>query len=134
MYYSIPSSPLPKLTEIYYVTRNTTWRCADKNNLLIFIKEGRCYFKVNSEEHLLEQGQAIFIPSSTPYVRKSFENSDCTLCYVHFLTQSPPMQVSEEHINTFASNEEYPNSISSMDILCNSEISKDIFISDISFS
>ena len=75
MYYRISVASLPELTEIYHVTRNTTWRCADKNNLLIFIKEGQCYFKVRSEEHLLKKGQAIFVPSNTPYVRRAFENT-----------------------------------------------------------
>lgn len=98
MYYKILLEPLPRLTEIYYVKRNTTWRCADKNNLLIFVKEGCCYFTVNAEETLVSAGKAILVPSNTPYVRKAYNDTMCTLCYIHFRTQEPPQSITDEEM------------------------------------
>lgn len=102
MYYRIPVTPIPKLVAVYCIERNTIWRCADENNLLVFIKKGCCYFNLNSEERLLKEGEAIFIPSNTPYTRRPYEKTNCTLYYVHFFSATAPSIVPDEAMSSIA--------------------------------
>lgn len=84
--YRFPAYPTPVLEDIYSVTRDTIWKCAEKNHIWIFCEKGCCYFQINSNTILLEEGQAIFIPSNTLYIRTPYENTLCKMFYIHFRT------------------------------------------------
>ena len=98
MYYKLSFEHLPKVTEFYYVERNTTWRCADKNNILVFVTKGKGYFEVNSNKILVKEGQAILIPANTPYVRSAYNDTLATYCYAHFYTDKPIKSITYEEL------------------------------------
>ena len=85
--YRFSASPTPVFDDIYSVTRDTTWKCAEKNHIWIFCEKGCCYFQINTKTILLEEGQAIFIPANTLYIRKAYENTLCKMFYIHFRTE-----------------------------------------------
>lgn len=92
------------VTEFYYVERNTTWGCTDKNNLLVFVVKGSAYFEINSKKVLVREKQAFLIPANTPYVRSSFNGEHATFCYVHFHTELPLEEVNENELSLHISN------------------------------
>ncbi len=94
MYYTLKPEPLPMVTEVGQIVRKTTWRCADRRNILAFMEEGACYFTIDGKRILLEKGKVLFIPAGTPYVRQPYENTVSTIFYLHFLTASPVMSLS----------------------------------------
>ena len=96
MYYRLTSEPLPIVTELGKIVRKTTWRCADRRNILAFMEEGACYFVIDGKNVLLRKGQALLIPAETPYVRKPYENTVCTIFYLHFLTEKPLLPLTAE--------------------------------------
>ena len=96
MYYKFSLEPLPKVTEVSKVVRKTTWRCADKRNIIVFMQEGSCYFCIDGQNILLDRGEALLIPAETPYVRKPYNDTVSTIFYVHFLTEKPLVRISEE--------------------------------------
>ncbi len=98
MYYKLMSEPLPTVTEIDKIVRKTTWRCADRRNILAFIEEGACYFAIDGKSLLLQKGQALLIPAETPYVRRPYENTVCTIFYLHFLTEGPLTSLDAESL------------------------------------
>ena len=132
MYYRIPITPIPKLVAIYCIERSTTWRCADENNMLVFIKQGCCYFNVNSEEHLLKEGEAIFIPANTPYTRRAYEKTNCTFYYVHFFADPLPSVVSKESMASIASELLEIESLGSGENSYTPKSFSDIFLANIS--
>lgn len=103
MYYKISFDTIAKVTEFYYVERNTTWRCADKNNLLVFVTKGKAYFEVNSKKTLVKEKQAVLIPAGTPYVRSAVNNELATFCYIHFYTDTPLEEISQDELTILAS-------------------------------
>lgn len=98
MYYKLSFESVPKVTEFYYVERNTTWRCADKNNILVFVTKGKGYFEINSKKFLVKEGQAVLIPASTPYVRSAYKDTLATYCYAHFYTDTPIEEISYDDL------------------------------------
>lgn len=104
MYYKLSFEYVPRVTEFYYVERNTTWHCADKNNILVFVTKGKGYFEVNSSKILLSEGQAILIPANTPYIRSAYQNTLATYCYAHFYTDSPIELISYDDLVVEAGN------------------------------
>ena len=103
MYYKLNFENLPKVTEFYYVERNTTWRCADKNNILVFVIKGKGYFEINGKKSLVKEKQAILIPAGTPYVRTAVNGQFATYCYIHFYTETPLEEITEVELSTLAS-------------------------------
>ena len=98
MFYKIPLEPLPKVTEVSKVVRKTTWRCADKRNILVFMQKGSCYFYIDGQNILLQQGEVLLIPAETPYIRRALNDEVATLFYVHFLTDTPFINIGEEEV------------------------------------
>ena len=102
MFYKLNLETIPKVTEFYYVERNTTWRCADKNNILVFVTKGRAYFEINGKKTLIKEKQAVLIPAGTPYVRSAVKGELATFCYIHFYTQTPLEPLTEEELSVLA--------------------------------
>ena len=115
MYYKFSSQTLPRLTSIYYVTRNTTWRCADKCNILVFVKDGCCNFNINSTDRLIKTGQALLIPAGTPYIRTPYKNTVCTLYYIHFHTDESAAPLTHDEIQDSISDLLELNALASID-------------------
>ena len=101
--YRFQTSPPPLLDDIYSVTRDTTWSCAEKNHIWVFCETGCCYFQINTQTIMLEEGHAIFIPANTLYTRMSYENSLCKMFYIHF--QAEHMELT--NLNTFLQNQKF---------------------------
>lgn len=98
MYYRIQAQPLPNIQEVSLLVRKTVWRCADKRNILVYVREGACTFTINAETHILEKGQFLLIPAEQAYVRKPYHDTDCTMIYIHFKTQEAITPVPSEEI------------------------------------
>ena len=96
MLYNVPVHPLPELKEAYQVTRCTVWRTADSRNILIFVLDGSCSVETDGETVMLQKGDYILIPAAQEYIRRPRENKDCTLFYLHFLTEAPITECSDE--------------------------------------
>lgn len=96
MIFQIPLQPLPYLTEIYTVKRCSVWRSLDERNILVYIKEGKCYFSIYNTEVLLEEGNFLFIKANEPYIRKPYNNTSCKMLYIHFHTPQSALLVSKQ--------------------------------------
>ena len=108
MYYRISTQSLPEIHEVETLTRKTVWRCADKRNILLYLKKGTCVFIINGNEYILSADQFMFIPAEQAYVRKPYNNESCEFVYIHFTTEEPITQL------TFDEAEAQFNSISSV--------------------
>ncbi len=86
MIHSFTFEKLPRISNIYTVTRNTLWQIADSTHILIMILEGNCCFKINSQKYIAKKGDCVFIPKNNLYERSPYENQKCTMLYVHFET------------------------------------------------
>ncbi len=84
MYYKFELTEIPKVTNYYSVTRNTTWSISDKYNILILINEGMCEFSLDSEAFTAKVGDVVFIPANHSYCRRAVNGSMCTMTYIHF--------------------------------------------------
>lgn len=89
MVYRMDMQALPELIECQKFTRNTTWRCADKRNILIYVVEGRVEFRMNGETYFLGAGDFLLIPAETPYVRCPADEASYTFFSSHFVTKEP---------------------------------------------
>lgn len=89
MYYCISVQPLPEIQESDMLIRKTVWKCADKRNILVYIREGACIFTINDTEYVLKKGQMILIPAGQPYVRSPYNDMECQMVYNHFKTHQP---------------------------------------------
>lgn len=98
MYYRIPTQPLPEIQELSLPVRKTTWRCADKRNILVYVREGSCMFTINMQTHILKKGNFLLIPAEQAYIRKPHNDTDCALAYIHFKTQEAIIPVTPEEI------------------------------------
>lgn len=98
MYYKISLEPLPEVEEIYGVIRKTIWRCADKRNIIVFMKDGSCLFTVEGKDIKLNRGEALIIPASVPYIRRPYEDSPAEIFYIHFTTAVPVEKVSNQEM------------------------------------
>lgn len=99
MLFRVLVNPLPIITEIAQFVRKTTWRCADKRNILVFVQDGACSFTLDGQTLLLHKGEALLIPAEVPHIRKPHGDKSCTLCYVHFLTAKPIVAVEEDRLH-----------------------------------
>ena len=100
--YKFDLSSLPAVSECAAFTRNTTWRCADGRNILIFVEEGSVAFLMNGEEYLLGPGDFLLIPAHTPFVRKPVGGGDYTFVSTHFTTKIPPVLLTPEQFSADA--------------------------------
>ncbi len=93
MYYLLPLNTFPTITQFYSVTRNTVWKISDKDDILLFITEGRCRISFANEQFELKKGDIFYIPCNHPYTRYSIEGEMCTMTYIHFSTPSESEQL-----------------------------------------
>lgn len=98
MYYRIPVQPLPEVSEVSMLTRKTVWRCADKRNILVYVRDGICVFTINSQDYTLNKGQLLLIPAEQPYVRRPVGDTLCSFTYIHFNTHEPIIPVTREEL------------------------------------
>ena len=70
MFYSLNIASYPKVKRIYTVTRNTVWQISEKEHLLIFFRHGECTFTIDGEKIQLSQGDVLYLPPETAYVRR----------------------------------------------------------------
>ncbi|MBQ9112721.1 MAG: helix-turn-helix transcriptional regulator [Clostridia bacterium] len=98
MYYRIPIKHLPSIIEVANISRNNTWRCADKRNIFVYINDGSCIFVINGRERTLTKGQLLIIPAGQAYVRKALNDSMCQLTYIHFTTQEPIIPITDSEL------------------------------------
>ncbi len=87
MFYSFEFTALPAITRFYSVTRDTIWQIADKDHILIFIKEGECKIIYEQEEYILKEGDIFYIPANRTYRREPTVGM-CTMEYIHFTLSS----------------------------------------------
>ena len=92
MLYRLNLLSLPIVKSAYTVVRKTVWDISDSQNILILIKDGSCNITIDGVKHLLNKGDAIFIPGGKHYRREPVNDSMCTLCYTHFVLQSKLME------------------------------------------
>ena len=84
MYYRFEINTFPIIKDMYTVTRNNVWQMNEKDNLLILVTDGECYFCCDNETILTKAGDIIFIPANTPYTRSTSKKTMCTMTYIHF--------------------------------------------------
>lgn len=84
MYYLMRLDRFPLIRQFYSVTRNTVWHIADKDHILIFVREGICSISYSNKEYTLQAGDIFFIPKNHSYTRRSINNTMCTMTYIHF--------------------------------------------------
>ena len=96
MYYFFSVNDIGEVSESAKFTRNTTWRCADRRNILIAVETGRIEFSMNGEQFTLGPGDVLLIPAQTPYERRSADGTDYTFVSTHFLTRSPIRTLTDE--------------------------------------
>ena len=84
MIYEFTVNHLPKVVKAYTVVRRTVWQMADPDHILLYIREGSCTVETGGRQYLLQQGDLLFLPENTMYIRRPVEESLCTMVYVHF--------------------------------------------------
>ncbi len=87
MIYNFKIETLPRIEHIYTVVRNTVWQVADQYHILLIILEGECNVRLGGADHLLGEGDALFIPRSESYCRSPVGDRLCKMLYVHFLVK-----------------------------------------------
>lgn len=98
MFYYFELTAYPRVYRNYRVTRNTVWGITEQEHLLIFIEEGSCQFSCDGKSRIVNKGDIVYIPENQPYVRKSINNTFCTMTYVHFRTTDTITATSEHSI------------------------------------
>ena len=96
MLYRINLLSIPIVKAAYTVIRKTVWDISDSQNILILIKEGSCQITMNGTKHILNCGDAFFVPGGTHYRREPINDELCTLCYAHFVHQTPIIECERE--------------------------------------
>ena len=81
-YYKINN--LPSVRGFHYIKRNTIWRQNDDYNILGFVKEGKCGFRINKEEYYLQKGDVIFIPAKQEFTRWTEGDAPLWFYNIHF--------------------------------------------------
>ena len=99
MNYKINVFPLAEVVSAYEITRQTVWRCADENNIIVIILDGICTFTITNKTYKVTKGDVVVIPMGEWYVRRPVENSSCRFTYIHFKTKAPIEKVSEDSYN-----------------------------------
>lgn len=105
MFHYFELTAYPRIYRNYSVTRNTTWGITEPEHLLIFIEEGFCQFSCAGETRIVNKGDIVYIPENQPYVRKSIDNTFCTMTYVHFLTTDTVTKTSAHSMTQHALNQ-----------------------------
>ena len=99
MFYELNLDSFPLITHYYTVIRNTVWEITDKDNILIIVNEGRCLITCDGSTFDLKSGDVFFIPANHSYIRRPFDNTLCTMTYIHFATKVEFEQIDVEKIN-----------------------------------
>lgn len=60
---------------------------------MLFVSNGCCEILYNNESFILEKGDLFFISARHSYTRRPINDIECTLHYIHFTTQDPPVQI-----------------------------------------
>ncbi len=84
MFYALDLKDFPVITQYYTVVRNTVWQIADKDHILILIKDGQCTVSCDGNTYSLQAGDVFFIPARHSYLRKPIGDGLCTMTYIHF--------------------------------------------------
>ncbi|MBQ9802351.1 MAG: AraC family transcriptional regulator [Clostridia bacterium] len=106
MFYRISAQPLPAVSEVDMLVRKTVWRCADKRNILVYVREGSCTFTIHSKDYILKKGQFLLIPAEQPYVRRPLDDTECSFTYLHFTTAEPITLVTREELEAYITKRE----------------------------
>ena len=96
MYYKTNIFPLPEVISVYEIIRQTVWRCADEQNIIVLILDGSCSFAIANVSHSLSVGDMILIPAGQEYIRRPVNNTLCRMAYIHFKTAVPIDHISIE--------------------------------------
>jgi len=83
MIWKILPDAMAQVARVYRVTRRTVWQVADPYHILLFIHEGTCTVELEGEEYHLREGDLLFIPQDSLYIRRPVENRLCTMYYAH---------------------------------------------------
>lgn len=94
MFYYFELNAYPRVQRNYSVTRNTVWEITEQEHLLIFIEDGFCQFSCGGETRIVNKGDIVYIPANQSYVRKTVDNTLCSMTYVHFLTTDAVIETS----------------------------------------
>ncbi len=103
MYFFMNLNAFPAIRQFYSVTRNTLWHIADKDHILIFIRNGSCKITYSNEEYLLHPGDIFFVPRDHSYTRSSVSNTMCTMTYIHFSLPTETGQLEPSEIQNILS-------------------------------
>jgi YesN/AraC family two-component response regulator len=104
MYYKTNIFPLPEVISVYEIIRQTVWRCADEQNIIVLILDGSCSFAIANVSHSLSAGDMILIPAGQEYIRRPVNNTLCRMAYIHFKTADPIDHISKENYNNAINN------------------------------
>ena len=88
MYYTYELNEIPVITKYYTVVRNTFWQITDRDNILIFVTDGRCIIDYEGESYNLKRGDVFFVPENHSYTRKPVGSEKVTCIYIHFSLES----------------------------------------------
>lgn len=94
MFYSFELTANPRIRRNYGVTRNTVWEITEQEHLLIFIEDGFCQFSCGGETRQVNKGDVVYIPANQPYIRKTINNTLCSMTYIHFDTADTVAEIS----------------------------------------
>ena len=100
--YAFSVKELPEIKKVYSIVRHSIWQAIDPNHIIIYIKDGRCFFEINNIKYDATTGDCIFIPKNTIYTRYPFKKTLCTMVYIHF--NSHGVAVTEEDLKSEINN------------------------------
>mgnify|MGYP002521466323 CR=1 FL=1 len=84
MIYKLPFEKYPSIEQVYKITRTTVWQSAESMHIIILIYQGSCSIEINGKKQVLNEGDCMFIPKNTMYIRRPENDMPCTMYYVHF--------------------------------------------------
>ena len=84
MIYNFNIKQLPKIENVYTVTRKTVWQVADPYHILLIVLEGECHIHIDSTTYRLQKGSCMLIPAEQSYKRTPINDTLCKMLYVHF--------------------------------------------------
>jgi AraC-like DNA-binding protein len=70
--------------EFHFIRRKNFWRQVDTHNILAVVVEGKCVFRINKREYLVQEGDVVFIPAGQEYIRQEVGNLPCRFYSIHF--------------------------------------------------
>ena len=84
MIYNFNIKQLPKIENVYIVTRKTVWQVADPYHILLIVLEGECDIHIDGTTYRLRAGSCMLIPAEQSYKRTPINDTLCKMLYVHF--------------------------------------------------